>query len=160
MMIRLAETSDLDTILAVYGIAREYMAENGNAGQWGDAYPPVELLMSDIQAGQLFAITEDSVIHGVFAFIIGSDPTYAYIENGAWKNDEPYGTIHRIASDGAVKGVFSQCIEFCRSHINNLRIDTHEDNQIMNYLIPKHGFEKCGIIYTESNDPRIAYQST
>jgi hypothetical protein len=32
--------------------------------------------------------------------MIGKDPTYAVIENGNWLNDEPYGVIHRIASNG------------------------------------------------------------
>ena len=32
-----------------------------------------------------------------FVFIIGEDPTYDIIENGAWiDNERPYGTIHRM----------------------------------------------------------------
>ena len=36
-------------------------------------------------------------------FIIGADPTYEVIEDGAWPDNSPYGTIHRIAGDGQVK---------------------------------------------------------
>lgn len=46
---------------------------------------------------QLYVIEEDGQIHGVFAFILGADPTYAVIEDGAWRSDEAYGTIHHIA---------------------------------------------------------------
>ncbi len=40
-----------------------------------------------------------------FAFILGEDPTYQQID-GAWLNDQPYGTIHRIAGNGKIKGTF------------------------------------------------------
>lgn len=157
-MIRLATEEDLNTIMEIYAIARRYMADNGNETQWADSYPNRELLERDIRGGQLFVYEEDQKIHGVFAFIIGPDETYSHIENGAWENENPYGTIHRIASDGAVNGVFSQCVEFCKQKISNLRIDTHNDNHTMRHLIMKNGFEKCGIIYVQNGTPRIAYQ--
>ncbi len=157
-MIRIAKYEDLDTIMNIYAIARKYMADNGNATQWSDSYPDHEMLKKDIQSEQLFVFVENSEIHGVFAFIVGPDATYSYIENGSWKNKNPYGTIHRIASDGVVKGVFRQCLTFCKQRISNLRIDTHNDNDTMQHLIEKNGFEKCGIIYVQDGTSRIAYQ--
>ncbi len=56
---------------------------------------------------------EDNCIHGVFAFIIGEDPTYRIIENGEWKSDTLYGTIHRLASTGYTKNVFHEVMNFC-----------------------------------------------
>ena len=90
------------------------------------------------------------------------DPTYYRID-GAWKNEAPYGVIHRIASDGTEKGIFEAVMEFCKEKmaergIRNLRIDTHEDNKTMQHLIEKYGFQRCGIIYLENGSPRIAYQ--
>lgn len=157
-MIRLAEYGDLNTIMDIYAIARKYMADNGNALQWPHTYPDREMLKKDIHKKQLFVCIKNNAIHGVFAFIIGPDKTYLNIENGSWKNDAPYGTIHRIASDGIVKGVFSQCFDFCRDRISNLRIDTHQNNRIMQHLIEKNGFEKCGIVYIQDGTARIAYQ--
>ena len=157
-MIRLAKYEDLDTILDIYATARKYMADNGNATQWAAFYPGHELLGTDIQSEQLFVDVENRKIHGVFAFIIGPDATYAHIEDGSWKNDDPYGTIRRIASDGEVKGVFRRCLDFCKGRIPNLRIDTHRDNHTMRHLIEKNGFEKCGIIYVSNGTSRIAYQ--
>lgn len=101
---------------------------------------------------------EPEIVHGVFAFIIGPDPTYTYIEDGVWLNDDVYGTIHRIAGDGVAKGVFKKCLDFCKSQIDNLRIDTHHNNLTMQHLVEKNGFEKCGIVYMEDGSPRIAYQ--
>lgn len=158
-MIRLATLEDFDTILNIYAIARRYMADNGNPTQWADTYPDRELLKKDVQKEELFVLTENNRIHGVFAFIIGPETTYSYLENGSWKNEDRYGTIHRIAGDGTVKGVFNQCVNFCKERISNLRIDTHSDNHTMQHLIEKNGFEKCGMIYVRDGTPRIAYQA-
>ena len=159
-MVRHAKYEDLDTIMHIYAIARKYMEDNGNATQWPDSYPGREMLKKDIQSEKLFVYVENNQIHGVFAFIIGPEATYSYIENGSWKNDNPYGTIHRVASDGVVKGVFGRCLDFCKQRISNLRIDTHHNNYTMQHLIEKSGFEKCGIIYVQDGTPRIAYQYT
>jgi ribosomal protein S18 acetylase RimI-like enzyme len=90
------------------------------------------------------------------------DPTYGYID-GAWMNDEPYGVIHRIASDGERRGIFKNVLEFCKEkmavrNIKNLRIDTHADNKPMQHLVEKYDFNRCGIIYLGNGSPRIAYQ--
>ncbi len=158
-MIRTAQSEDLPVIERVYAAARAYMAASGNPHQWGETgYPHRDLLYSDIEKQQLYVIIEDGEIHGVFAFILGTDPTYGYIEGGQWLNDKPYGTIHRIASDGSIKGMFTKAFDFCRQRSDELRIDTHHDNKTMQHVVTKHGFKRCGIIYLANGDPRIAYQ--
>ena len=158
-MIRLAETKDLDAIVKVYAAARAYMAASGNPHQWGDSgYPHRDLLEEDIEKRRLYVIEENGAVHAVFAFMFGDDPTYAYIEDGQWPNSKPYGTIHRIASDGQIKGMFTKAFDYCRSRIDEIRIDTHHDNKTMQHVVTKHGFVRCGIIYLENGDPRIAYQ--
>lgn len=158
-MIRLAETKDLDAVEQVYAAARTYMAASGNPHQWGDSgYPHRDLLEEDIEKKRLYVIEENGAVHAVFAFMLGDDPTYAYIEDGQWPNSKPYGTVHRIASDGQIKGMFTKAFDFCRSRIDEIRIDTHHDNKTMQHVVTKHGFVRCGIIYLENGDPRIAYQ--
>ena len=158
MKIRQAQARDLDSILKVYEIAREYMRQNGNPDQWGYDKPPKELLKEDIIKEQLFVGTDEGRICFVFAFILGDDPTYSYIEDGEWLSDKPYGTIHRIASDGTVSGVVKSAVDFAKEYIPNIRIDTHENNKTMQYVVEKLGFSRCGIIYIEDGTPRIAYQ--
>ena len=81
------------------------MADSGNPTQWGDSYPPQEMLEEDIDSNRLFVYTVNGCLEAVFAFILGPDPTYAKIEDGQWLNDEvPYGTIHRLASTGDRRG--------------------------------------------------------
>ncbi|SFG07638.1 hypothetical protein SAMN04487761_10396 [Lachnospiraceae bacterium C7] len=157
-MIRLANLNDLDSILKIYAYARNFMKESGNPTQWNDNFPPEELLINDIDSQQLYVYEENNRIHGVFALIIGEDPTYATIDNGAWLSDTKYGTIHRVASDGQTKGVFTKIIDFCNSKISHLRVDTHSNNKIMQHIISKNNFVRCGIIYVRDGSPRIAYE--
>ncbi len=158
MEIRKAQTADLDAIMSIYEIARKYMREHGNKTQWVNGYPSRELLTEDMERGQLYVCEDKEKVVGVFAFILGEDATYLKIENGAWKSDESYGTIHRIASDGSVRGMSQKCYDFCREKISHLRADTHEDNYTMQQSLKKYGFEHCGTIYLPDGSPRLAYE--
>ena len=154
--IRQAAAEDMDSILCIYARARDFMAASGNPTQWKDGYPGQELLTEDIRKGELYVVENQEHICGVFFFHIGEDPTYGYMENGTWRSNDPYGTIHRIASDGS-GGIFPVCLQFCKSKIRHLRIDTHHDNKPMQHVVEKHGFFRRGIIYVQDGSPRIAY---
>ena len=160
MNIRKSQEADLDKILQIYANAREQMRESGNPSQWGEGWPPESLIREDIKAGNGYVVEKDGRVCGVFAFLLGTDPTYMKIESGSWKNEEPYGTIHRLDGDGSQKGVFRACLEYCLRKIPNVRMDTHGDNLIMQHLLEKNGCEKCGIIYVHDGTPRIAYQKS
>lgn len=153
-----AENSDLPRILEIYAYARDFMKNTANPTQWGDHFPPEELLEGDIVKGQLYVVRDEQEIHGVFAFIIGEDPTYMHIEQGTWRSDSAYGTIHRLAGDGQVRGIFPAVVEFCSRKMPHLRVDTHENNRVMQHLIEKNGFVPCGIIHLEDGSPRLAYE--
>ena len=99
-MITLATAADLPQILALYAHARAFMAQNGNPNQWGQTRPTEADIAAHIAARELYVLREEGEIHGVFAFILGEDPTYRVIEQGAWLSDAPYGTIHAVASGG------------------------------------------------------------
>ena len=124
MEIRKASMDDWEEIQKIYASARQFMAEHGNAGQWGTNYPQEELLLDDIAQGKLYVCTEDGIA-AVFYFAAGEDPTYRRIEDGAWLNEEPYGVVHRIASARTVKGAASFCIDWALEQSGNIRIDTH-----------------------------------
>ena len=158
MEIRKTTAADIDRVMEIYDIAREFMAANGNPTQWGDGYPVRELIEEDVRRGESYVVTDGGKIHGVFMFMQRVEPTYAKID-GAWLSDEPYGTIHRVASDGSVKRMFDACVAFCEKITSNLRVDTHNDNIPMQKAIERNGFTKCGTIYMlHDGTPRIAYQ--
>ena len=161
-MIRKAEKEDLPRIYEIYETARQFMRENGNRAQWGAGDRPEELLEDDISQGNLYvledAVADEAIIHAVFAFIKGEDPVYLKIEQGSWMVDTEYAAVHRVASDGTVRNVLEKIMDYCKAQIPHLRIDTHEDNKVMQHVLEKYGFVRCGIVYVPDGSPRIAYE--
>lgn len=158
MEIRKAVLEDMEEIMRCFDSARRFMRAQGNDKQWINGYPSRELVTNDIHNGNFYVCEEEGKIHGAFALIFGDDPTYAIIEDGAWKNNRPYGTIHRIGSDGECKGIFTAAFDYARARIDDIRADTHEVNLNMQSVLERHGFQKCGIIYCDDGTPRVAYE--
>ncbi len=48
--------------------------------------------------------------------------------------------------------------EYCKAYSNNIRIDTHKDNKVMQHVLARNGFKRCGIIFLLNGDPRVAFQ--
>ena len=158
MFIRKAVAEDLPCLMQIYEDARAFMRENGNPNQWGDYYPSQSLIESDINSGNCHVCMSGDEIVGVFYYKEGIDPTYVKIYDGEWLNDKPYGVIHRIAVKKHSRGVASCCFDYCFSLCQNIKIDTHRDNLPMQRSLAKNGFVRCGIIYLDNKDERIAYQ--
>ena len=157
-----AEQKDLPQILERYAEARAFMAQAGNPDQWGrTGYPQEELLREDIALGRLYAVCEDDTVIGAFVLVFGDDPTYLVIENGAWLNAKPYGTLHRICSGAGVHGVAKLAFDFCKSECRkrgaDLRADTHANNTVMHHVLKREGFVPCGTIYVADGSPKTAY---
>jgi len=72
---------------------------NGNPNQWNGAYPDPETLRIDIEKQRLYVYKKAGSIHGVFMLLLEEEPTYAYIEDGSWREETPYGTIHLSLGD-------------------------------------------------------------
>jgi len=154
-MIRNATKDDLGEILKIYAIARRIMQATGNPDQWGNNRPQYDAIVKDIEDGNMYVIEEENEIYAVFS-LIDFDEDYIDIQ-GEWLNDEPYLAIHKIASSGKKGGIFSQVLEFAKTKTNNIRIDTHKHNKIMQLHIKKNGFEYVGIVYIEGELERLAY---
>ena len=162
LTIRKAIYDDIPAMAEVYEAAKIRMHTGGNPTQWSEGTPNAATAKKDIDNGHAFVFTDETgKVRGAFTYIVGEDPTYANIE-GAWLNEEPYGTIHRIATDGTVKGAVKLASEYALDRVANLRIDTHRNNAPMRGALKKLGFKECGIIYinSETDAERIAYQKT
>jgi acetyltransferase, GNAT family len=157
-MIRKAVESDLLDIKSIVDKARELMKASGNVNQWVDGYPSIDVLLSDIRSGNAYLLLREDKVVAYFAMIDGSDPTYNFIAEGNWLNDESYGVLHRIASNGEAKGVFKEILLYASEHYSNIRIDTHHDNKIMQRLLEQNEFVYCGVIFLADGSPRLAYQ--
>lgn len=155
--IRKTTENDLDDLKRIFAYARKYMADNGNPSQWSNNRPEFSLILNDLKFNQSYVVEDEGRVVGTFALIDGIEPTYIDID-GAWLNDDPYLTIHRIASDGTVKGIFDFVIDYVSKFNKDIRIDTHKDNKTMLHLIEKNGFNRCGIIIVDDGTERIAFQ--
>lgn len=153
--VRKALPGDLPRIEEIYAYARGFMARTGNPNQWRGNHPPVDRLKLDIAEGKLY-VAEGDQIHGVFYFAQEIDPTYLEIYHGSWHSNRKYGVIHRIAGDGS-GGILKTAVAFASLLCDYLRIDTHEDNRVMQNALGKLGFLRCGIIHLANGEPRIAF---
>lgn len=173
LVVRRSTEQDLGRIMEIYAYARQFMAAHGNPSQWGPTnWPPEALIRRDIEGGNSYVCVEMDAnddmqqsdsgrVVGTFFFRQGKDaePGYRRIEDGSWLEDSPYGVVHRVAADGSVKGIGSFCLNWAYEQCGHLRIDTHGDNLVMQGLLSKLGFVRCGTIYVEEDDnPRIAYE--
>ena len=148
--------------MKIYERARAFMAKTGNPRQWGATnWPPADVIHADIAIGKSYVCEEDGRVIAVFDYDFGPEieATYRGIEDGNWLEDSPYGVVHRIASDGTVKGAGAFCLDWAFGQSGHLRIDTHGDNKVMQNLLKKLGFTHCGTVHVlEDNDPRLAYE--
>lgn len=159
LQIRKAEEKDVDVLLPIFDRARAFMKATGNPTQWREGYPSEESLRNDLAQGCCYCIVEPSgEVVGTFALVEGEDPNYHKMYAGAWLNDRPYATIHRLASAGICPGIADACFSWAVARYDNLRADTHADNKILQHILGKYGFVYCGIVHVANGTERLAYQ--
>lgn len=158
MIFERARLDDMPRILEIYEGARQFMKETGNPNQWKNTDPSKEELLEDIELERLFVVKEDGIIEGAFMFSTRPDPTYATIYGGEWLNNGSYGVLHRVASSGKIPKFTDRIFEWAAQFVPNLRIDTHQDNKVMQNAVTRNGFKYCGIIYLLNGEERLAYQ--
>jgi hypothetical protein len=169
MEIRLAKIEDLSRLMELYDAARAFMRSRGNSVQWVGGYPSREVVSAGIESGDQYVCVaggdngRDGRIVATFWFAVAPEPTYAVIHDGAWLTEgpfekHPYGVVHRLASDGSVRGVGAFCLDWCLGRCGNVRVDTHADNSVMQSLLVREGYKKCGMIFIADGTPRDAFQ--
>ena len=128
MEIRPTELKDLPLVMEIYDYARAFMRANGNATQWIDGYPSESFIRQEIEDGHSYVCTDEQ------GEILG---TFCFILG----EDPTYLNIYEGFE-----------------HFENIRVDTHRDNKVMQHILTKYGFQRCGIIYVKNGTERIAYQ--
>lgn len=157
MQVRKATSADLDSIMEIIDNARAFMRAHGNATQWPVGTPSREAFEVDIAAGNSYIVEDEDGIQGTFAFVPGPDPTYLEIEDGAWRYDEPYYAVHRVASAGKKGGFTKAAFSYAKEHATYLRCDTHANNLPMQNAMKRAGFEYCGVIHIADGTPRCGF---
>lgn len=159
LVVRMGTIGDAAASLEILDAARRFMRENGNATQWAGNYPALDDVLADI-GHDAFMVCEDTGTGEIVAtFCMQTRPEHTYTEifEGAWIDQMPYGTIHRLASKYHGQGIGMHCLRWAQEHFGTLRIDTHADNKPMQAVLGRAGFVRCGIIYVEDGTPRIAF---
>ena len=112
-----------------------------------------------------YILENNGEIIGTTALSFNGEKTYDEIYEGKWLSNGQYAVIHRIAvtNSSNKKGIGTEIIkkaeEVCIAKgINNIKIDTHEDNLVMQKLLIKNKFKYCGIIYLLDGSKRIAFE--
>ncbi len=176
MEIRRADIEELPRLMELYDAARAFMRRCGNTVQWTGGYPSRELVAAGIDAGEQWVCVTDrpvspagcrssfaggglpAHIAATFWFSVAPEPAYAEIFDGpGWLDDGPYGVVHRLASDGSVSGVGAACLEWCLERCGNIRVDTHSSNAVMQSLLERLGYARCGMIVLDDGTPRDAF---
>ena len=165
MNFRKTAYKDVPAVMRLVDQAKAYMKESG-IDQWQNGYPNAESIEKDIAHGYSYVMEEDGRIVGTLAVIFDGEPTYDKIYDGAWKTEgEPYAAVHRVAVDAGCKGrgiagaMIEEVAKLCRKRgVRSIKNDTHRDNQSMQRMQAKNGFEYCGVIYLEDGAERIAFE--
>lgn len=165
-MLRLAAVMDLPRIMEIIAQAQAYLAAQG-VDQWQDGYPDEAVMGEDIALSRGYVYERDGKVCGIATIVFDGEPTYDKIFEGAWETAEPYACIHRIAVDATLRGsgvsgaMMRAADDLIRAKgMTSVRIDTHRDNVIMQRMLAKNGYRKCGIIYLDTGAERIALEKS
>ena len=100
---------------------------------------------------------------GYCCIIIGDEPAYHVID-GSWKTDHPYAVVHRMAFKKECRGralskeAIALIKEYCLANgIKAIRVDTQDENKVMQHILDREGFEYCGLV-TFDGGPKLAYE--
>lgn len=166
MKIQLSKTEDIPKIMEIIEDAKNYLASQ-EIDQWQNGYPNTTQIEQDILNLESYVvINDDNQIMATSMFTVNPEPTYKVID-GKWIIDETkiYGVIHRMAIKkefrkfGLATFMFHEFhLQLLEKNIQSLKIDTHEKNLGMQSLIKKLGYKYCGIIYTNYNAKRLAFE--
>lgn len=164
MELRKSRKDDLKYIIEIINEAKEFLKES-KIDQWQQGYPNEEVILKDIENQHSYVLEDDNKIIGTVALSFDGEETYDLIYDGKWISNNEYAVIHRIAASKKcnIKGIGTEIIKniekICIDKgIENIKIDTHEKNLVMQKLLEKNNFKYCGVIYLEDKAKRIAFE--
>lgn len=163
MIIRKSKLDDIAAIMEIIADAQSLLASRG-VDQWQDGYPTVDVITKDIANDDSYVLEDEGVVIATAVISFAGEVTYNSID-GQWLNDNDYVVVHRLAvRNSALRGGLARQIMLYAEElalqrgVNNIRVDTHNDNIAMQSLLNNLGFVFCGEITLLSGAPRIAFQ--
>ena len=170
MLFRNAREEEVPMLMGMVQDAVRYFRDS-HIDQWQHGYPDADTLYEDIRLGRLFVVEKAEAALGMLAILTEPDPSYEKVWEGAWPNDLPYLSLHRVCVSFRHKGqgiageLFRGAEAWGRQQgFASFRVDTHADNRPMQRCLEKAGYVRCGLIHlvggAEDGAPRIIYQKT
>ena len=155
MIFRPAMPEDVPAIMTLVEAAVRRLAAMG-VDQWQDGYPNRGRIEQDVAEGIGYVIEEADRVVAYGAVIFTGEEAYRAID-GRWLTDEEnYVVVHRmcvaeeVVGHGFGRRFMEAAEQLSRGRVQSFRVDTHADNRVMQSLLPRLGFTRCGIIYFES----------
>lgn len=155
MTFRQATKTDLSAIMTILEAAIRRLGAAG-VDQWQHGYPNRARIEQDVAEGIGYVIEEEDRVVAYGAVIFTGEEAYRAIEGRWLTEEENYVVVHRLCVADEVVGHgfgrrFMEAVEqLSRGRVQSFRVDTHADNRVMQSLLPRLGFTRCGIIYFES----------
>ena len=116
MALKKQKLEDLPRILQIPCICPEiYEAVRQSQAVGGDSFPPEDTAGKGYRKEQLYVVKMIPVFMECLLLSSEKEPTYEKIEQGAWISDTEYGTLHRVAGDGTIHGIFDKDRRFLRT---------------------------------------------
>ena len=166
MEFRKSVKSDIENIMKIIKQAQAYFKSQG-INQWQNNYPNNEIINNDIDNGESYVLLKNNKIIATAVVSFKKEKSFNYITDGEWITNGKSGVIHRVAVDNSYKGlglsheIIRYAEKLCVSNgVYSIKVDTHEENILMQNLLKKNNFKYCGIIYLEDGAQRIAFEKT
>ena len=67
--IRLAQFADLDKLMQIFEVARQFMQATGNPNQWINGYPQRELISQEIEEGHCYVMEKKTVFGNLSLYL-------------------------------------------------------------------------------------------
>ena len=164
MEFRKTNINDLPEVMKIIREAQLYFKEQG-IDQWQNNYPNEDVIENDIKNNHSYVLVKDSKIAATTVVSFDGEKTYDEIYEGKWLSEDKYIVIHRVAVVSHLKGIglateLMKNIEklALQNNVYSIKGDTHEYNKSMQRMFEKNGFVKCGVIYLENKNKRIAFE--
>ncbi len=161
-ILRQSEKSDIDDIMKIIDEAKAFLKAQG-VDQWQKGYPDRTAIEGDIADGTSYILKKGGQVVGTVMVTSDAEEIYENIE-GAWKSEQPYVAVHRMAvsasrrGEGLAEAMFGHIEKLCAGKgIHSIKLDTDGKNFAMQSLLEKLGFSYCGIVYFD-NSEKIAFE--
>lgn len=151
-MLRKTTPEDVNQVMEIIEQGKSYLKSSG-VDQWQNGYPNEAVIQEDLVNGYGYVLECEGEVVGTAALSFDGEPWYDDIRGGEWLSDDNFLVIHRLAVSRNVRGtdvaslMIKQCEKLCAEcNVHSIKIDTHEDNIIMQKFVKKMGLSIAALL--------------